>query len=271
MGNLLASIDYSPASIRALEASLRLRQLTGDRVVLYHAYQLPKGLPFLSAHVIEGMEVEAQRAAQERLRRFLSETLPPTEARRIRIIIQREFLTEGLSQQLRARRYSLLALGARGESTEDGERIGFHARHFVYHSSVPLLLTFPKTEVRWQRLLFAYEPTFRSSVGLRTLRQIIQKLSLPVVGLPLLKMNPTADRFHKSILKATRASHYQPLRWEGSHLVRLLIQAARSYQADVIGFYAHPQEVITGMQALSEAELEEGAGWLFFPPLSDEG
>lgn len=270
MGKLLAGIDYSPASVRALEALLPLRQVARHSISLYHAYQLPKGLPFLSAHVIEDMEMEAERTAQQKLRRFLQETLPPGESRRIQIITQREFLTDGLSRYLETGKYTLLALGARGDSEPDEEPIGFHARHFIHESPVPVLITFPQTTVRWKRLLLVYDKGYRSPTGQRFLRHLVQKLGTSIAGLPLLRPGPTIERLHGEMRRLTRAIEYQPVVWDGPHLVRLLLQAARSYEADLIACFADPGNILKGMRAMNEHQIDGHAGWLFFPQLLPE-
>ncbi|MCX8111856.1 MAG: universal stress protein [Bacteroidia bacterium] len=268
MGKLIAGIDYSPASLCALEALLLLQKALKNSIALYHAYQLPKGLPFLSAHVIEDMEMEAERTAIQRLRHFLRESLPDRAAQRIQIIAQRDFLTEGLSRYLQTGRFSLLALGARGEAETESEPIGFHARHFIQHSPIPVLITFPHTTVTWKRLLVAYEPNFRSPGGQRFLRQLTRKLNLPVAGLPLLRPNPNLDRVHNQIRRITRATDYQRVVWDGAHLVRLLLQAARSYEADVIAYFSEPQGILQGMRSMMETELDGQPAWMFFPGFS---
>lgn len=265
MGKLLAGIDYSAASVRALEALFPLRQAIRSTIVLYHAYQLPKGFPFLSAHVIEDMEAEAERSARQQMRRFLEESIPRVEARRIRIVTQRDFLTEGLSRHLQTRQFSLLALGARGDAELEEEPIGFHARHFILQSPIPVLIAFPKTTVRWKRLLLAYDPSFRSPIGQRFLRQVVQKLSLPVAGLPLIRPDSRIERIHNRIKKIVRPEAYQEVQWEGAHLVRLLLQAARLQDADVIAYFADPQTILQGMRSMDEQELDAQAAWLFFP------
>lgn len=270
MGKLLAGIDYSPASVRALEALLPLRQLARHTISLYHAYQLPKGLPFLSAHIIEDMEMEAERSAQQELRRFLQRTLPPEENRRIQIITQREFLTEGLGRYLKTGKYILLALGARGDAEPEEEPVGFHARHFIHSSPIPVLITFPQTMVRWKRLLLAYDKEYRSPIGQRFLRHLIQKLGTAVAGLPLLHPSPPIERLHRKMRHLTRAKEYQAVVWEGPHLVRLLLQAARSYEADVIACFSDPTNILKGMRTMNEQDLDGQAGWLFFPQLLPE-
>lgn len=265
MGKLLAGIDYSPASIQALTALLPLRQAMKYSLSLYHAYQLPKGLPFLSAHVIEDMEMDAQREAQKKLRQFLHTTLPDDERRHIHIITEREFLTEGLSRYLATGKYNLLALGARGEVDANSEPIGFHARHFIQEAPVPVLITFPHTEVQWKRLLLAYEANYRSPVGQRFLRQLTQKLNLPVVGLPIVSSNSTTQQLHKKIQRLVQTPKYHPVVWRGAAMVRLLLQAARTYEADVIAYFGEPSEILQGMRSMPETELDGGAAWLFFP------
>lgn len=265
MGKLLAGIDYSSASAQALRALIPLRQAGKHTIVIYHAYQLPKGLPFLSPNVIEDMEIEAQREAQHRLKQFFQEVLPAEEVRRLQVITQRDFVSEGIRKHLQTGRYLLLAIGARGEDVSESENVGFHARHFIYHSPVPVLMTFPNSQVRWKKLLLAYEGHFRSPVGGRVLRQIVQKLELPVVGIPLLRSHPTLGALHKRMQSLTRATSYLPATWEKEHLVRLLLEAAHSYEADVIAYFGEPGEILQGMQQMREGELDHEVAWLFFP------
>lgn len=269
MGKLLTGIDYSPASVSALKALLPLRHAMKYSLSLYHAYQLPKGLPFLSAHVIEDMEMDAQREAQKKLRQFLDATLPDNERRRINIITEREFLTEGLTRYLATGKYTLLALGARGEADSDTGPIGFHARHFIYGAPIPVLITFPRTVVQWKRLLLAYDAKYRSPVGQRFLRQLTQKLKLPVAGIPLISPSPTTQRLHKQMQRLVHTPEYHPVVWRGAAMVRLLLQAARTHEADVIAYFAEPSEILNGMRNMSESELDEGAAWLFFPEMRE--
>ncbi|MEN3040903.1 MAG: universal stress protein [Bacteroidia bacterium] len=271
MAKLIAGIDYSPACTRALEALLMIRKATRYNVALYHAYQLPKGLPFLSAHVIEDMEMEAEKAAQQRLRRFLYETFPAADVRRLQIITQREFLTDGLSKHLETGKYLLLALGSRGESETESTTLGFHARHFIRRSPIPVLITFPESQVQWRRLLIAYHPDFQSPIGKRFLRFLTQKVVSSVAGLVLLPPTPHLSKIHKKIQHIIPENvEYEPVVWEGMHLVRLLLQASRSYGADVIAYFSDPAQILPAMQSFPETEINNQAAWLFFPLLTRE-
>ncbi|MCS6895351.1 MAG: universal stress protein [Bacteroidia bacterium] len=266
MAKLIAGIDYSPASVRALEALIPIRKATKQSIALYHAYQLPKGLPFLSAHVIEDMEMEAEKATQQKLRRFLHDTFPPADIQRVKIITQRDFLTDGLFRHLETGKYILLAMGARGETETEKAAIGFHARHFIRHSPIPVLITFPQTQVRWKRLLIAYHPNFHSPIGKRLLRLLTQKLVPSVAGVALLPPTPAIEKIHKKIRQQlTHGADYQPVVWESVHLVRLLLETSRSYEADVIAYFSDPMHILPAMRSIPESEIDSQAAWLFFP------
>ncbi|MCS6789374.1 MAG: universal stress protein [Bacteroidia bacterium] len=270
MGKLLTSVDFGSASLAALQALIRLRRNTRDSLVVYHAYQLPRGMPFLSAHVIEELEERAERNAQKELRDFIFKEITPQERRGIRIYAQREFLTEGLSSHLCTGNYALLALGAKGESEQTEGALGFHTKHFIYHSPVPMLVAFPESAIHWRRILIAYEENYESPVGMSFLRRVIQKAKSEVVGLPILKIEKSLQSYHKKIQKQFRPSSYIPVVWEKNNLVELLLQLAQRYEADVIALFTDPDPIVEGMKSLSPSMFIRQAGWLFLPPLVEE-
>lgn len=270
MGKLLIGVDFGPASLAALQALIRLRRSTRDSLVVYHAYQLPRGMPFLSAHVIEELEERAEHNAQKELRNFIFKEITPQERRGIRIYTQREFLTEGLSTQLRTGTYSLLALGAKGEGEQTGGTLGFHTRHFIYHSPIPTLIAFPESAIHWRRILIAYEEGYASPLGMSFLRRLIQKVKPHVIGLPLVNMEKSLQSYHKKIQKLFRSAPYTPVVWERSNLVELILQVSQRYEADVIAVLTDPEPIVEGMKNLPLEMFARQAGWLFLPPLVKE-
>lgn len=270
MGKLLTSVDFGAASLAALQALIRLRRSTRDSLVVYHAYQLPRGMPFLSAHVIEELEERAERSAQKELRDFIFKELTPQERRGIRIYAQREFLTEGLSIHLRTGTYALLALGAKGESEQTEGALGFHTKHFIYHSPVPMLVAFPESAIHWRRILIAYEEGYESPLGVSFLRRVIQKVKPQIIGLPIVKSEKSLQSYHKKIQKQFRSPSYTPVTWEKSSLVELLLQVAQRYEADIIAVLTDPEPIVEGMKSLPPAMFARQAGWLFLPPLVEE-
>lgn len=266
MGKLLVGIDYSPASLTALRAVLNLRRSLRQTLAVYHAYQLPTGLPFLSPHVIEKMEQEAGATAHKQLKNFLRAHVPSVELRGLRIYTQRDFPTEGLKRFLETEKYTLLALGAQGSPGEQEGALGFHSRHFIFASSIPILIGFPEYEVRWQRLLVAYDPTYSSPKGIAFLRQLSKKVSAEVVGLPILRPSPQIDRIHARLQRLLRPPQYTRLVWEGSRLVELLLHAAHSYGADVIALHTAPSPIVEGLRVLPFNSLVGKPAWLFLPP-----
>ncbi|MCS7189787.1 MAG: universal stress protein [Bacteroidia bacterium] len=269
MGKLLAALDFSPSSTAALKAILPLQEILREGIVLYHAYQLPRGLPFLSSHIIEKMEREAESATQKEIRAFVQEHVPTQKRRSIRIVAQRDFPIEGLERYLKVGRHTLLAIGAQGKEKEEGT-LGFHTRHFIQHSRIPTLITFPETKVSWKRILIAYDFEYRSAKGMKFLRRLIQRGNIEVSGLIILRPNPQLDKLHQRLQKQIRASSYTRVVWSGVHLIHLLMQAAHSYQADVIALHTSPKEIIEGMRELSVSELSEQPAWLFLPSSAAE-
>lgn len=266
MGKLLVGIDYSPASLMALQATLALRRALRQPLAVYHAYQLPTGLPFLSPHVIEKMEQEAEANASKQLKDFLRAHVPPAELRGLRIYTQRDFPTEGLKRFLETEKYSLLALGAQSNPDEENGALGFHSRHFIHASPVPTLICFPEHTVRWQRLLVAYDPTYDTPRGVSFLRQLSKKVFAEVVGLPILRPNVQINRMHSRLQRLLRPLRYTRLVWEGSRLVELLLHAAHSYGADVIALHTAPNPIVEGLRALPFNSLVGKPAWLFLPP-----
>jgi nucleotide-binding universal stress UspA family protein len=265
MGKLLAAIDYSPASASALQALLPLRRYLRATLVVYHAYQLPRGLPFLSAHVIERMEREAEDAAQQNLRDFLAAHVSAADRRGIRVLAQRDFPSDGLQRHLEVGRYTLLALGAQGGEEEIEGALGFHARHFINHSPVPTLVAFAESVIAWKRILVAYDSQYRSPRAIQLLRKIASKGQTEIVGLPILRLNAHIERLHKRLYRLLRPRKYDQVLWKGAPFVELLLQAARSYHADIIALLMNSSEIVEGMQALSPATFIGGPAWLFLP------
>ncbi|MCX7606668.1 MAG: universal stress protein [Bacteroidia bacterium] len=271
MGKLLAAIDYHPASATALRALLPLRRALRDTLVVYHAYQLPRGLPFLSPHIIEKMEREAETEEQQKMRLFLSEQVPAAERRGIRLLAQREFPSEGVERHLEEGNYSLLAVGAQGTEEEEQGALGFHSRYFIHHSPIPTLVTFPESVITWKRVLVAYDSQYRSLRGMRFLRRLAERAQSEIVGLAMIRPSASIDKLHKRLQRMTHASSYTRVVWDGPHLVRLLSETARSYGADVIALFSPSKQVVEGMRQLTMAELSGHAAWLFLPSSADAG
>lgn len=264
MAKLLAAIDYSEAAASAVRALLPLRRTLHDTLILYHAYQIPRGLPFLSAHVIEKIEKEADTTAREKLREFLSSLVPPSERRGIRLLVQRDFPTDGLRRHLATDKYGLLALGAQSSDDSEGG-LGFHARHFIYHSPIPTLVTFPETVLSWKKILVAYDKNYTSPKGKQFLRRLISKMACEVVGLPILRQDSRIEQMHTRLQRLTGATHYTRILWRGADLVRLLRQAALSYGAEVVALYTAPDEIVEGLRSLPADQLHGVPAWLFLP------
>ncbi len=266
MGKLLVGIDYSPASVTALQAVLNLRRALRQTLAVYHAYQLPTGLPFLSPHVIEKMEQEAEADASKKLKDFLRAHVPAAELRGVRLYAQRDFLSEGLKRLLTTNSYTLLALGAQSTIDEGEGALGFHSRHFIYNSPIPTLICFPDYLVRWERLLVAYDPTHSSPQGMAFLRQVAKKTGSEIVGLPILRPSSQIDRLHRKLQRTLHPKKYTRLVWEGSRLVELLLHAAHSYGADVIALHTAPSPIVEGLQVLPFNSFVGKPAWLFLPP-----
>lgn len=264
MAKLLAAIDYSEAAASAVRALLPLRRTLHDTLILYHAYQIPRGLPFLSAHVIEKIEKDADTTAREKLREFLSSLVPPSERRGIRLLVQRDFPTDGLRRHLATDKYGLLALGAQSSDESEGG-LGFHARHFIYHSPIPTLVTFPETELSWKKILIAYDESYTSPKGKQFLRRLISKMACEVVGLPILRQDSRIERLHARLQRLTGAPHYTRILWRGAALVQLLRQAALTYDAEIVALYTAPDEIVEGLKSLPADQLRGAPAWLFLP------
>ncbi len=265
MGKLLAAIDYSPASAAVLQALLPLRRKLRDSLVLYHAYQLPRGLPFLSAHIIEQMEQEAAQAAHQRLREFVAAHVPANERRSIRLVSQRDFLTEGLHRYLQSRSYRLLALGAQGQGDESEGAIGFHTRHFIHHASLPILVVFPESRIAWKKMLVVYDVDYRSPEGVSFLRTLTRKVGAQVAALPLLRPDGRIEKMHSRLQRLVQASAYEKVSWSGPRFVQLILNVAHTYEADLIVLFSDSAQALEGMRTLSPEAFLGSPGWLFLP------
>lgn len=262
MARIIAGIDYGEASVSLLKAVSVLRKRLRATLYLYHAYQIPRGMPFLSAHVIEALEAEAHAESQKRLRAFLSAHLSPAEKRGIRILVQREFVSEGLHQHLTTDRYDLLGIGAFGPESEK-ESIGFHARHFIRNSSVPVLITYPGGSIPWKHMLLVYDPKFRPD-RLPRVRRFLRRVQVSFSGLPVTHLKDV-QRHHQKLRKLVGSAPYEPFSWQGAGLVQVILGAARSVEADTIGIFMDPESIIQGLQTTPAETLHQSPGWIFFP------
>jgi hypothetical protein len=222
-------------------------------------------MPFLSAHVIEDLEAAAQKEAEARLRDFLKSHLSSQERRGIKVIAQREFVSEGLDQHLRTDRYDLLGVGGIGENPSD-EGIGFHARYFIRQASIPVLIAFPQGQTAWQRMLLVHDASFNMAQKAKV-RRLLRRLQIPCIGLPVVHL-ANLQKQHRHLQKLVAPLPYAPFLWQGTALIELLLQAAASSGADVIGVLMAPEGIIQGMQALPPSQLKGSPAWLFFPEAS---
>jgi len=262
MGRILAGIDYGEASVSLLKAVSALRRRLRATLYLYHAYQIPRGMPFLSAHVIEELEIKTQAEAENRLRAFLGEHLSGAERRGIRLLVEREFVTEGLHHHLRTERYDLLGIGAYGTESEE-EGIGFHARHFIRNAPVPVVITYPGTSVSWQHMLLVYDPGFALDKQGKV-RRLLRRLQISYSGLPVVHLK-SIQKHHQKLEKLVSPASYKPFAWEGAGLIQVILGAAASVGADTIGILMDPEAIIQGLQATPADKLRHSPAWVFFP------
>ncbi len=262
MGRILAGIDYGEASVSLLKAVSALRRRLRATLYLYHAYQIPRGMPFLSAHVIEELESKAQAEAENRLRAFLREHLSGAERRGIRLLVEREFVTEGLHQHLRTERYDVLGIGAYGPENEGGG-IGFHARHFIRNAPVPVIITYPCASISWRRMLLVSDPDF--VLGKQgKVRRLLRRLQISYSGLPVVHLK-SLQKHHQKLEKLVSPASYEPFAWEGVGLIQLILGAAASVGADTIGVLMDPEAIIQGLKATPAEKLHHSPAWVFFP------
>jgi nucleotide-binding universal stress UspA family protein len=265
MGRILAGIDYGEASVSLLRAVSALRRRLRATLYLYHAYQIPRGMPFLSAHVIEELETKTQAEAENRLRAFLREHLSGAERRGIRLLVEREFVTEGLHHHLRTERYDVLGIGAYGPENE-GEGIGFHARHFIRNAPVPVIITYPCASISWRRMLLVYDPDF--VLGKQgKVRRLLRRLQISYSGLPVVHLK-SLQKHHQKLEKLVSPASYEPFAWEGAGLIQLILGAAASVGADTIGILMDPEAIIQGLRATPAEKLHHSPAWVFFPRAS---
>jgi len=262
MASIIAGIDYGEASVSLLKAVSALRKRLRATLYLYHAYQIPRGMPFLSAHVIEALEAEAHAESQNRLRSFLSAHLPSGEKRGIRLMVQREFVSEGLHQHLTTDRYDLLGIGAFGAESEEGS-IGFHARHFIRNASIPILIAYPGSFIPWKHMLLVYDAKFQPA-RLPKVRRFLRRLQVSFSGLPVTHLKDL-QKYHQKLQKLVGSAPYEPFSWQGAGLVQVILGAARFVEADTIGILMDPEFIIQGLQATPVEVLHQSPGWIFFP------
>jgi len=267
MGRILAGIDYGEASVSLLKAVSALRRRLRATLYLYHAYQIPRGMPFLSAHVIEELEIKTQAEAENRLRAFLREHLSGPERRGIRLLVEREFVTEGLHYHLRTERYDVLGIGAYGPENEGGG-IGFHARHFIRNALVPVIITYPCASISWRRMLLVYDPDF--VLGKQgKVRRLLRRLQISYSGLPVVHLK-SVQKHHQKLEKLVSAASYEPFAWEGAGLIQVILGAAASVGADTIGILMDPEAIIQGLKATPAEKLHHSPAWVFFPRASQK-
>jgi nucleotide-binding universal stress UspA family protein len=267
MGRILAGIDYGEASVTLLRAVSALRQRLRATLYLYHAYQIPRGMPFLSAHVIEELETKTQAEAENRLRAFLREHLSGAERRGIRLLVEREFVTEGLHYHLRTERYDVLGIGAYGPENE-GEGIGFHARHFIRNAPVPVIITYPCASISWRRMLLVSDPDF--ALGKQgKVRRLLRRLQISYSGLPMVHLK-SLQKHHQKLEKLVSPASYEPFAWEGAELIQVILGAAASVGADTIGILMDPEAIIQGLKATPAEKLHHSPAWVFFPRASQK-
>ncbi len=262
MARILAGIDYGEASVSLLKAVSGLRKRLRATLYLYHAYQLPRGMPFLSAHVIEAMEAEAYVESQKRLGAFLSTHLSSSEKRGIRLVVQREFVFEGIHQHLTTDRYDLLGIGAYGAESDEGG-IGFHARHFIRNASIPVLITYPGSAIPWKHMLLVYDFDFRLGNQAKV-KRFLRRLQVSFSGLPVTHLK-SLQKHHQKLQRLVEPAPYEPFSWQGAGLIQVILGAAAFVGADTIGILMDPEAVIQGLQVTPPEALHRSPGWLFFP------
>jgi hypothetical protein len=181
--------------------------------------------------------------------------------------VEREFVTEGLHHHLRTERYDVLGIGAYGPENE-GEGIGFHARHFIRNAPVPVIITYPCASISWRRMLLVYDPDF--VLGKQgKVRRLLRRLQISYSGLPVVHLK-SLQKHHQKLEKLVSPASYEPFAWEGAGLIQLILGAAASVGADTIGILMDPEAIIQGLRATPPEKLHHSPAWVFFPRASQK-
>ena len=136
---ILCAVDFSPASMNALEHALSLAQESGGRLTLVHAQDWP--FDARAAEVLGADAARYQRQLHERASRELSNVVP-TEARTWCqidevVVIGRPY--EVILQCARDAAVDLIVMGAHSRAGLDVHVLGSTTDHVVREASCPVL------------------------------------------------------------------------------------------------------------------------------------
>lgn len=140
MKTLLVPVDYSEASLKALEIALNVASRVEAQLLLCHVY-LPPVHATGAFHPVYALQAyETEQDALKKLRSFVRTVKKNTDVKvPIKCTIVTGSVVEELLELAETRKVSLIIMGTTGRGSLENKLFGSTTKHLVKHASCPVL------------------------------------------------------------------------------------------------------------------------------------
>ncbi|WP_162053240.1 universal stress protein [Pontibacter pamirensis] len=157
MKTVLVPVDYSQASIKALEVALNLASRVRAQLLLCHVYQSPVYVAEAYHPVYALPAYETKQDAMKKLRTFVKLVRKNSE---VDVPIKCTTVTGGVVEELlelaRNRKVSLIVMGTTGRGSLENRLFGSTTKHLVKNASCPVLAVPEKARIsHLERIVYA--------------------------------------------------------------------------------------------------------------------
>ncbi|MFD3001930.1 universal stress protein [Pontibacter toksunensis] len=140
MKTLLVPVDYSEASLKALETALNLASRIHAKLLLCHVYQTPVYAAEVHHPVYALPLYETKQDALAKLRKFVKRVKNDPEVDvPVAYTVVVGSVVEGLLELAQKRKASLIIIGTTGRGSLENKLFGSTTKHLVKHASCPVL------------------------------------------------------------------------------------------------------------------------------------
>lgn len=148
MKTFLVPVDYSEASLKALEVALNIASHVGAQLLLCHVYLPPVHVTGAFHPVYSVPAFETKQDALKKLRAFVKLVKKNADVKvPIKCTIITGSVVEELLELAEERKVSLIVMGTTGRGTLENKLFGSTTKHLVKHAFCPVLAVPEKARV----------------------------------------------------------------------------------------------------------------------------
>ena len=147
MKKMLVSVDFSKTSALALEAAMRIRNVTDANIILHNAYEVPSGYHFTGKSFDEFKRIMEQNAREDAYEFLKKAGLKPEEVQLALTFDDEEDPGERAYEAATGNNVDMMIIASRGRTGLASLLLGSVAEKMIrYDSDIPLLIVKDRKE-----------------------------------------------------------------------------------------------------------------------------